>query len=257
MANKPRGFGLTAELARKQDAKFDQDLASEALLWISEVLKVSENEEVCLVSDKLFDAVWAEGKITQITQKDVQVALKDGIALCYLINEIFKEEQQPPQIDADVDGDISGEEWEQIDTDENSTEKNSHRNRQRPVQADVITNVNVPRNGAKLSPFREMENISRFLEFAQDPKKMNCKPSDMFQSVDLHDGRNIPQVVNAIFAIGRKHRTLGPKEADKNKRVFTAEQLKQSEGVIRLQSGSNKGATQAGINFGKTRTIMD
>ena len=31
----------------------------------------------------------------------------------------------------------------------------------------------------------------------------------------------------------------------------------QSEGVIRLQSGSNKGATQAGINFGKTRTIMD
>ena len=38
---------------------------------------------------------------------------------------------------------------------------------------------------------------------------------------------------------------LGPKEADKNKREFTDEQLQAGKGVIGLQMGSNKGASQA------------
>lgn len=71
-----------------------------------------------------------------------------------------------------------------------------------------------------------------------------------------------PQVVSGIQALGRQaqkkgHDTMSlfPKEADKNVREFTDEQLKASETVIGLQAGSNKGASQAGMNFGQQRQI--
>lgn len=47
--------------------------------------------------------------------------------------------------------------------------------------------------------------------------------------------------------------SIGPKEAEKNVRQFTDEQLRASDTVISLQYGSNKGATQSGISFGNTR----
>ena len=47
--------------------------------------------------------------------------------------------------------------------------------------------------------------------------------------------------------------SIGPKEADKNVRNFSDEQLRAGQNVISLQYGSNKGATQSGINFGNTR----
>lgn len=47
--------------------------------------------------------------------------------------------------------------------------------------------------------------------------------------------------------------SIGPKEAEKNVRNFSEEQLRAGQGVISLQYGSNKGANQSGINFGNTR----
>ena len=50
---------------------------------------------------------------------------------------------------------------------------------------------------------------------------------------------------------------LGPKEATKNVRHFTDEQMKAGEGVIGLQMGTNKVASQAGMSFGRSRHIAD
>ena len=58
-------------------------------------------------------------------------------------------------------------------------------------------------------------------------------------------------------AQAKGYKGFGPKEADKNERHFTDEQLKAGQGVIGLQMGSNKGATQAGQSFGKSRMIVD
>ena len=42
--------------------------------------------------------------------------------------------------------------------------------------------------------------------------------------------------------------------AEENKREFTEEQLRAHEGVLNLQMGYNKGASQAGVgSFGNTR----
>jgi hypothetical protein len=41
--------------------------------------------------------------------------------------------------------------------------------------------------------------------------------------------------------------------ADENRRDFTEEQLRGGESTLGLQAGYNKGATQAGIAFGRSR----
>lgn len=35
---RPRGYGLTAQLKKKQDAKFDYDLANDCMTWMKYVL---------------------------------------------------------------------------------------------------------------------------------------------------------------------------------------------------------------------------
>jgi len=109
--------------------------------------------------------------------------------------------------------------------------------------------------------FKQMENIGNFLSACEN---LGMNKIDLFQTVDLYENQNIPQVVNGIFALGRKASKtgyegprLGPEEAAENQREFTEEQLRAGEGVIGLQAGSNKGASQAGQNFGKSRAIID
>ena len=46
--------------------------------------------------------------------------------------------------------------------------------------------------------------------------------------------------------------------AEKHEREWTEDELREGrQGIIGLQAGSNKGASQAGINIGKPRSIMD
>lgn len=106
-----------------------------------------------------------------------------------------------------------------------------------------------------------MDNIN---QFQQACIKYGLADVDLFQTVDLFDKKNIAHVTMTIFAIGRtcyKHPEfhgpwLGPKPAEENRREWTEEQLRAGEGVIGLQAGTNKGATQAGQNFGASRKIL-
>lgn len=109
-------------------------------------------------------------------------------------------------------------------------------------------------NESKMA-FKCMENITNFLEVA---KNMGVPAQETFQSVDLWERQNLNSVVICLQSLGRKAHNfgkpgIGPKEADKNVRNFSEEQLKAGQNVISLQYGSNKGATQSGINFGNTR----
>lgn len=46
------------------------------------------------------------------------------------------------------------------------------------------------------------------------------------------------------------------RKAQENKREFSAEQLKAGKNVIGLQMGSNKGASQEGMSYGRPRQIL-
>lgn len=201
MANRPKGYGMTAELARKRDAKFDSGLATEASQWIAEVLKTGSGDSAQLASEL--------GPVENA--KDFQTPLKNGVILCHLIN--------------------------------------------------IIKPGSVRKINTSAMAFKQMENIGNFLTGCES---IGCNKVDLFQTVDLYEAGNITQVVNGIFALGRKSQKvgyngprLGPEEATGNTRSFTEEQLRAGEGMIGLQAGSNKGASQAGQSFGKTRAILD
>ncbi|XP_019881025.1 muscle-specific protein 20 [Aethina tumida] len=119
----------------------------------------------------------------------------------------------------------------------------------------------VPKINTSGGQFKMMENINNFQAAI---KAYGVADIDVFQTVDLWEAKDIAQVTNTLFALGRqtyKHSEwkgpyLGPKPADENKREFTEEQLKAGQTVIGLQAGSNKGATQAGQNIGAGRKII-
>merc|ERR1712242_512574 len=108
--------------------------------------------------------------------------------------------------------------------------------------------------------FLQMENIQSFLAAI---KKYGVPDEEVFQTPDLFEARNIPQVTLCLYALARttqKHPeytgpTMGPKMATANKRNFSEEQIRQGrDGQVGLQAGSNKGASQAGAGgMGNTR----
>jgi len=103
--------------------------------------------------------------------------------------------------------------------------------------------------------FKCMENINNF---SSGCKACGLKDTELFQTVDLWERQNLNSVVICLQSLGRKGANLGvasigPKESTKNVREFTEEQLKAGAAVTSLQYGSNKGASQTGMNFGNTR----
>lgn len=101
-----------------------------------------------------------------------------------------------------------------------------------------------------------------FCRFQAAIKKYGVPEEEIFQTADLFERRNIPQVTLCLYSLGRltqKHPefqgpALGPKMADKNERTFTEEQLRANQGELNLQMGFNKGASQSGHGgFGNTR----
>lgn len=196
MANRPKGFGMTAELGRKRNEKWEETvpICEEVFDWMREELEKAGMDDDAMALD-------TKGNYDQAT---VQAKLKDGTLLCKFANAL-----------------VPG----------------------------AIKRV----NDSKMA-FKQMENIGNFLKFCDD---QGVKKVDLFQTVDLYEAGNLSQVVSGIQALGRKLQNRWGSEAKENKREFTEEQLRASEGIIGLQSGSNKGASQAGQSFGKTRAIID
>merc|ERR1711956_189868 len=89
--------------------------------------------------------------------------------------------------------------------------------------------------------FLLMENVQSFLGAI---KKYGVPDEEVFQTPDLFEARNIPQVTLCLYAGPQ----MGPKMSTENKREFTEEQIRKGrDGQVGLQAGSNKGASQAGI----------
>ncbi|XP_050441517.1 muscle-specific protein 20-like [Adelges cooleyi] len=119
----------------------------------------------------------------------------------------------------------------------------------------------VPKFNTSGGQFKMMENINLFQKAI---KAYGVSDTDVFQTVDLWEGKDIAQVIAALFALGRetyrhpewKGPYLGPKPSDEAKRDFSEETLKAGQNIIGLQAGQNKGATQAGSNMGASRKII-
>nr|AKS48163.1 calponin-like protein-2 [Mytilus coruscus] len=110
-------------------------------------------------------------------------------------------------------------------------------------------------------PFKQMENIEKFLKAAH---KYGVPNTSLFQTVELYEARNLPMVLATISHVGTEAQrlnfngeTIGSKPTVKHDVNFSYEQLKQSCGLIGLQSGTNKFASQKGMRIGAVRHIAD
>uniref|UniRef100_A0A671TVC9 Transgelin n=1 Tax=Sparus aurata TaxID=8175 RepID=A0A671TVC9_SPAAU len=113
--------------------------------------------------------------------------------------------------------------------------------------------------------FKQMEKISQFLQAAE---AYGVTTTDIFQTVDLWEGKDMSAVQRTLMALGsvavtkddghyRGDRDWFHRKAQGYRREFSQEQLRQGESLIGLQMGSNRGASQSGMTgYGMHRQIM-
>ncbi|XP_067222370.1 transgelin isoform X2 [Chanodichthys erythropterus] len=114
--------------------------------------------------------------------------------------------------------------------------------------------------------FKQMEQVSQFLNAAE---RYGVIKTDMFQTVDLWEGKDLAAVQRTLMALGSIAVTKDDgafrgdpnwffKKAQENRRDFSDYQMKEGKNVIGLQMGSNKGASQSGMTgYGRPRQIMN
>ncbi|XP_074836718.1 transgelin-2 [Carettochelys insculpta] len=113
--------------------------------------------------------------------------------------------------------------------------------------------------------FKQMEQIAQFLQAAE---RYGIVPTDIFQTVDLWEGKNMACVQRTLMNLGGLAVTredglfVGdpnwfPKKSRENRREFSEDKLKEGQNVIGLQMGTNRGASQAGMTgYGMPRQIL-
>ncbi|XP_041808313.1 transgelin-like [Chelmon rostratus] len=127
---------------------------------------------------------------------------------------------------------------------------------------------NKPIRSAKPSStaFKQMEQIALFLKAAEN---YGVTTTDVFQTVDLYEGKDLAAVQRTLMALGSLAVTKNDgcykgdpswfhKKSQENRREFSEEQLSEGRNVIGLQMGTNKGASQAGMTgYGRPRQIIN
>ncbi|CAF1180453.1 unnamed protein product [Rotaria sordida] len=112
----------------------------------------------------------------------------------------------------------------------------------------------IPKFAASGGSFKLRENISLFQNAA---RAYGLSDAELFQTIDLFEKHNIPQVTQCIFALGRTAQkkkfngpTLGPKMSDANVRDFTEEQFRAGQSTLGLlNEGMTKGTQSKSENI--------
>ncbi|KAL4684228.1 hypothetical protein H8959_021922 [Pygathrix nigripes] len=114
--------------------------------------------------------------------------------------------------------------------------------------------LNLPENLPSMV-FKQMGQVAQFLKAAED---YGVTKTDMFQTLDLFEGKDMAAVQRTLMALGSLAVTKNDghyhgdanwfmKKAQEHKREFTDSQLQEEKHIIDLQKSSNRGASQAGM----------
>ncbi|NWZ58163.1 TAGL protein, partial [Haliaeetus albicilla] len=226
MANKGPAYGMSRDVQSKIEKKYDDELEDRLVEWIVAQCGAAVGRP-------------ERGRL------GFQVWLKNGIVLSRLVNSLYPDGSKP---------------------------------------------VKIPDTPPTMV-FKQMEQIAQFLKAAED---YGVVKTDVFQTVDLFEGvgggsrgcggwgcctmpilmplrpsaaKDMAAVQRTLMALGSLAVTKNDghyhgdpnwfmKKAQEHKREFTESQLKEGKNVIGLQMGSNKGASQAGMSYGRPRQII-
>ncbi|NWY89528.1 TAGL protein, partial [Loxia curvirostra] len=226
MANKGPAYGMSRDVQSKIEKKYDDELEDRLVEWIVAQCGAAVGRP-------------ERGRL------GFQVWLKNGIVLSRLVNSLYPDGSKP---------------------------------------------VKIP-DAPPTMVFKQMEQIAQFLKAAED---YGVVKTDIFQTVDLFEGvgggqeglgvpgslccarphalspwaaKDMAAVQRTLMALGSLAVTKNDgnyhgdpnwfmKKAQEHKREFTESQLKEGKNIIGLQMGSNKGASQAGMSYGRPRQII-
>ena len=192
MANQGPSYGLSREVKKKMEAKYDVVLEEDLRLWIAGTVETDPMNDI-----------------------PFQAWLKDGTILCELVEKL-----KPGTL-----------------------------------------KKNMPHR-TMINPFRCMENINAFLDGI---KAIGVPEPSLCTTADLYDGSGMPQFQTCLLALidtasskGLTATDLGIHIPDKQKREWTAEELRAGDTIIGLQAGTNKFASQSGMGaYGASRPAYD
>ncbi|KAG1969599.1 calponin-1 [Pimephales promelas] len=111
--------------------------------------------------------------------------------------------------------------------------------------------------------WHQLENLTNFIKAITT---YGLKPHDIFEANDLFENGNMTQVQTTLLALAGMAKTkgihsnvdIGVKYAERQERAFDEEKMKAGQCVIGLQMGTNKCASQAGMNaYGTRRHLYD
>ncbi|NXI27287.1 TAGL protein, partial [Zosterops hypoxanthus] len=224
MANKGPAYGMSRDVQSKIEKKYDDELEDRLVEWIVAQCGAAVGRP-------------ERGRL------GFQVWLKNGIVLSRLVNSLYPDGSKP---------------------------------------------VKIP-DAPPTMVFKQMEQIAQFLKAAED---YGVVKTDIFQTVDLFEGagggsrgwgsqgccacphaslslaaKDMAAVQRTLMALGSLAVTKNDgnyhgdpnwfmKKAQEHKREFTESQLKEGKNIIGLQMGTNKGASQAGMSYGRPRQII-
>ncbi|KAF7682801.1 Myophilin [Astathelohania contejeani] len=126
--------------------------------------------------------------------------------------------------------------------------------------ANIISPNSCKYTNSKL-PFKHMENISNFLNFAS--KIVGVPSHELFQTIDLVEGKNIKSVITCLYSLSRNAQKkgifsgpfIGPKLSEKQTYEFSEEVLLKANATIPQTSGKFVDFTEYTINSGVPRQI--
>lgn len=236
MANRPTGYGMTAAIQRKMDAKYDEEKEQEARAWIEAVLE----KELPLGEGGSRDQ--------PLGSKNFHLALKDGVILCELASTVTGKT---------IKANSSKMAFKQM---ENISKFLTALEQYGVAKSDLFQTVDLYESqnmwqvvccihalgrkaqsmgypGPTLGPKESAKNVR---EFSEDQLKAGQNV------IGLQMGTNKVASQAGMSFGGQRH------IAD----IKCDDLSKEGASVVSLQYGSNQGASQAGMTFGKSRGIM-
>uniref|UniRef100_A0AAZ3QBT5 Transgelin n=1 Tax=Oncorhynchus tshawytscha TaxID=74940 RepID=A0AAZ3QBT5_ONCTS len=240
MANKGPSYGLSREVQSKIDKKYDQDLEERLTEWIIAQCGAGVGQPE---AGKTGWQNWLKDGCVSASFSylvdvgggvEVAVCLNLSASLAQVVNTLSL--SPPLQVLCELINSLS-----------------SGNKPIRKIQSSGMA-------------FKQMEQISQFLNAAE---KYGITKTDMFQTVDLWEGKDLAAVQRTLMALGNLAVTRDDgtyrgdpnwfhKKSMENRRDFSEDQLNEGKSVIGLQMGTNKGASQAGMTgYGRPRQILN
>lgn len=234
MANRPRGFGLTAEVKGKIAAKYDVEKEQECRVWMEsvtgEALPGSASPAEPLGAQKFHEA------------------LKDGTYLCKLMSAITG---KPVKHN---DSKMAFKQMENITKFLTACENYGMHKADLFQTVDLYENQNMWQVVCTIMALGRKAQANGYAGPVLGPREATANKRD-FSQEQLAAGQNVIGLQMGTNKLAsQKGMSFGNSRhiAD----IKCDDASKEGQSVIGLQMGTNEGASQAGMTFGKSRGIM-